>query len=808
MALKRRLQTLVRVRWRSLLFRKRRQLLAVVGTITILLWIRTLLSQGPDENNLVLVLRDAEVDAPAAAQRVFTESPSSAERERQNRSALFVRLLGNKVKHSVRIAGGEVIDCMLPRRLRLSYDSNHFAFYKMPPLKCSGKRMFFVRGGKFVLNTSVVRHPRRLESCLFYDVKNYDDDFYFYGKPVAKSVWPFQDVAVGHDFVRIQCTLKDKGAEKNAGGSTRHKAKPRTSRNSWLSSIFGWKREQQSSDLYEDPGKMQEEEYDKSLEKVMENLYDEDDDTVVGDEYEQSYPNLNSVTLEYDQFSVQVTPKPEVFQRISTILAENSKQRPRKDQQLRPNVLMLGLGSVSHLTFRRLLPQTYHFLKADLGSLVLENYNVVGELMKEELIPLLTGKREEDLPDVQTWKYNAEPMNAYPFIWKEFEQQGYATLFAEDEPLRSLFNTGFYGFDPAPTDHYMRPFWQAVSGSEVGRNSPRFCTGDSANHRYTLQYLEEFFHAYRNVSKFAFALFRELSYTSINPVQYLDSDLVELLRGLKGSRLLEDTVVMVFSDRGLNDYLLKSTVLAKMEERMPMMSLSFPESFQLRHPGAFANLTRNAHRLTTPFDVHETLTDLLYPSRLTYRPPEENATAVMSLFEDIRINRTCHETGIPGHWCTCMSRIVLGPSEPLVKRAAQALLRHVNARADTLRDRCAPLELQYVHLAHLVLPTWKVLTYTHAHGKILKWQEFNSAFDLRVAELYIQVKTGPCGVMYEGTVLFDFRDHRHHRVDVVKEDVKGLGVRRFHHSCLSEDEAAVLIKGPWSVMKQFCCCRS
>ena len=44
---------------------------------------------------------------------------------------------------------------------------------------------------------------------------------------------------------------------------------------------------------------------------------------------------------------------------------------------------------------------------------------------------------------------------------------------------------------------------------------------------------------------------------------------------------------------------------------MPLMSFLFPLSFKMKYPTAFANLQKNAGKLTTAVDIHATLKDVL-----------------------------------------------------------------------------------------------------------------------------------------------------------------------------------------------------
>ena len=56
---------------------------------------------------------------------------------------------------------------------------------------------------------------------------------------------------------------------------------------------------------------------------------------------------------------------------------------------------------------------------------------------------------------------------------------------------------------------------------------------------------------------------------------------------------------------------IRNTFQGKLEERMPLLSLLFPESFQRKYPQAYSNIKRNAARLTTALDIHATLKDIL-----------------------------------------------------------------------------------------------------------------------------------------------------------------------------------------------------
>ena len=60
------------------------------------------------------------------------------------------------------------------------------------------------------------------------------------------------------------------------------------------------------------------------------------------------------------------------------------------------NVLMFGFDSVSRMSFIRQLPKSYEYMLKQ-GFIVLKGYNIVGDGTPQNLLPILTGKKETEL---------------------------------------------------------------------------------------------------------------------------------------------------------------------------------------------------------------------------------------------------------------------------------------------------------------------------------------------------------------------------------------------------------------------------
>ena len=298
-------------------------------------------------------------------------------------------------------------------------------------------------------------------------------------------------------------------------------------------------------------------------------------------------------------------------------------------------------------------------------------------------------------------------------------------MFAEDEPSIGVFNLRLNGFNEQPTDHYMRPFWQALWDSELRTSSPKFCTGDSPNHMFLLNYTKSFFDNYRNVSKFGFVFGSELTHWNNNPGEYMDTDLVDLIRYLRTEGHLKNTLLILFGDHGARYSVARKTVQGKLEERLPMMSFSFPDWFKEKHPHLLKNLRENSDRLTTPFDIHETIKHVLHISRSQteyekdYNVSKGIKPRGISLLHPVPRDRTCAMADIQLHWCTCLKQEEVHSSDVHVQKSVAAVIAMINKETELVKDQCARLMLKRVHSAFLLIPNEQVFITRVFNRKIM-----------------------------------------------------------------------------------------
>ncbi|VDO48407.1 unnamed protein product [Schistosoma margrebowiei] len=145
-----------------------------------------------------------------------------------------------------------------------------------------------------------------------------------------------------------------------------------------------------------------------------------------------------------------------------------------KQNKLMFNILLLGIDSISRLSAYRYLTKTIQFLQSiNESSIIMNLYNVIGDGTTVNLLGLLTGQLESELPESRKSHMNINKNNLllnkfnnytildnYPWIWKEYTDYGnYVTHYIEDTPKWGTFQHRLCGFGSvnSPTTSYGRP---------------------------------------------------------------------------------------------------------------------------------------------------------------------------------------------------------------------------------------------------------------------------------------------------------------------------------------------------------------
>lgn len=369
------------------------------------------------------------------------------------------------------------------------------------------------------------------------------------------------------------------------------------------------------------------------------------------------------------------------------------------------NVLIIGLDSVSRLNLHRQLPYTIKYLRK-LGIVELLGYNKVGDNTFPNVIPILTGYNEDELKNI-CWPNDTVKFDKCPFIWKRFKEKNYKTVYAEDAAWMGIFNYMKRGFREQPTDYYWS-FFNRLAEELIGNESEgnvKRCVGSRRVYVTMLDYLKKFIASMANYNQPYFGFFWEVSLTHdfLNAAQMADEEFEQFFKHLNQTGELNRTVVFFLSDHGIRWGGIRSTFQGRMEERLPFLTLLLPEWFRNTYHTAFLNLQKNVRRLTTPFDFHETLVDLLNPFALTTEKLNARTTSSRgySLFSKIPESRTCEDAAISSHWCTCQQSTPIDINHAVVTEVAEFAVNYMNTLLEGYAD-CSNLTLNAVYNARII----------------------------------------------------------------------------------------------------------
>ncbi|KAF4532244.1 hypothetical protein B566_EDAN004330 [Ephemera danica] len=390
----------------------------------------------------------------------------------------------------------------------------------------------------------------------------------------------------------------------------------------------------------------------------------------------------------------------------------------------------------------RHLPKTLSLLTSPpLNSIPLLGYNKVADNTFPNLMPVLMGSSVDEVgeacewPEKDNWNNN---FDTCPLIWNDYAISGFRTMYAEECPHLSTFNFQKGGFGDQPTDYYLRPLLQAAA-DEIGHtraDNCLLCMGTKSSVDLLLQYTTQFLHRFSSTLRhFAFVWATSLTHDGLNMAGLADKPFHDTIRRTLDHGDLDNTALFFISDHGVRTGEFRLTPQGRMEERLPFLSVSLPAWFRARYATAVRNLETNARaRLTTPFDVHETLRDLLTPAKLI--SDDAIKSRMLKLQTSKSKERTCDDAGIPRHWCTCLSYQPLPLDDPGLQEAAQALVLHINTRFLAAHKQCRKLSLAKIVEARLGVP-----------GK-----NDNMTVKAGIKDYALTIQTTPGDALFEGAV--------------------------------------------------------
>ncbi|XP_054711269.1 uncharacterized protein LOC129220863 [Uloborus diversus] len=434
------------------------------------------------------------------------------------------------------------------------------------------------------------------------------------------------------------------------------------------------------------------------------------------------------------------------YAEFHSFIHDHSKVEDRCKKHKNPDysVMVIGLDALSRMNMHRQLTKTYRYLIENMKAIEMYGFNKVGDNTFPNLVPLLLGYDERELPEV-CWKSNHDPLDNCTFLWKRFASAGYRTFYAEDTPHISTFNYVKTGFHRRPTDYYMRPFILAYE-DELGRNKRlncHLCVGSVSETEAILHWNQQFAEHFKDRAYFSFSWINSLTHDFLNMGSSGDHMYEGFFRTLHQGGYLDRTIVIVMGDHGMRWGEIRKTYIGRLEERLPILLIALPEKFKREHPTETRALLLNSHRLVTPFDLHATLVNILHlqpdwsfsnPDNVSVELSNNFTSRAQSLFQPVPKDRSCDDAFIEEHWCTCETSLPMDIDNEDVKEIAEFLVISINRLLSPVSSSCARLKLKKISDARLWQPASE--------------HEGHTAED---SVYTVVVQTAPSDAIFEGT---------------------------------------------------------
>jgi hypothetical protein len=504
-------------------------------------------------------------------------------------------------------------------------------------------------------------------------------------------------------------------------------------------------------------------------------------------------PMLNGSALVSDAFKVSCkSAKGHKYANVHACIAPTTNRVPFENASAtdRYNVLVFGFDSISRQTFMRLLPKTHKYFTEVLGGSLLEGYNIVGDGTTQALMPILTGKRETEIPEVRRGKRGAKYVDQIlEFIWKRYERKNYVTQWGEDLANIGTFNYRLLGFKDQPVNHYMRPFYLAAM--PIYGHFNRYCLGSRTRHTVYIDWLKEGLESNKGRNFFTFGFFSEYSHSNNNPIVLADDDNVAFFEYLRNNKYLDKTFLIIMSDHGARFGSIRMTEQGKLEERMPYFGVYVPDIFKTTYPEKYANLLTNTKRLVIPSDIHETFLDIIGETSSS----TGKSRKVYSLFSSIPEDRTCKDAEIEPHWCACLKLEATSLSDHDIIISVQKIISHINDLLRNFMTLCHQLSLSKIIKSFSFKTNDQILKFKRSLDKDGRIPDLSDKLFNALVHYQITFETVPGNAIFEGTVLMNRKSGE---IEASEKDISRLN--RYY-------DDAKCIEGSQPSLRPYCFCK-
>uniref|UniRef100_A0A0N5A724 Rhoptry neck protein 2 n=1 Tax=Parastrongyloides trichosuri TaxID=131310 RepID=A0A0N5A724_PARTI len=387
-------------------------------------------------------------------------------------------------------------------------------------------------------------------------------------------------------------------------------------------------------------------------------------------------PIESHIQIDMDQFvitCIEIGDKDKeiIFEEPYTSLSGVKKKFKKSisASEYSPSITVLAIDSVSRNQFFRHMYKTLNFMSEN-NFHVLQGYTKIGDNSAVNMMATFSGltydaearwmtnKVSENISLGRTMLSDKLKKHKERFIWHLMENKKCITQY-NDEISNSGYGifsyNPFQGFDEPPANYYFRPYYEYLYQHTFGEE----CLNGNHLLKPFLDIWERFSNTFADKCHFSFNFITKFTHDSSNALELFDDPLHVALQRFKVKGVFNNTVIIIMGDHGQRVATIQKTYYGRVEERMPLMAIYLPPSFKNKFKKAEENIRYNKNRLTSNFDIYETLLDIVNITRLEVMEQQTySKERGLSLFRNrISINRTCYESKIPENFCVCQQNI-------------------------------------------------------------------------------------------------------------------------------------------------------
>ncbi|KAH8333174.1 hypothetical protein KR074_010263, partial [Drosophila pseudoananassae] len=421
---------------------------------------------------------------------------------------------------------------------------------------------------------------------------------------------------------------------------------------------------------------------------------------------------------------------------------------PKHENDDKMSVLILGIDSLSQMVFLRNFPFLTGLLSY-LPNTALWGYSRVGLGAYENVMALLSGRSIDELdpdwptPEDETKSPSDVEARGPHFLWEKFKAAGYRTAYGEDTAQSFASRTERWRFAREFPEYNLHPIMLEMdryTRYSIDVREMIHCTAGREFGGVLRDFITSLVPHFKQSPFFSFFWESQGVEEYYQYSRTLDVAYLMLLKRLEEENILNKTLVLLVSGHGLRKGNYRMSYQGMQEESQPLLVAIYPEWLKAKYPRAISNLETNSRRLVTPYDLHETLEDVLHldqlkDSNLQKRMRDleskdgKNMPRGISLFLPIPDARTCDMAEIPSLFCFCRDLTEVPTDDGLVLRCSRFLVKSINEMLKPY-PMCQQLRLHMVLVAYFV--------------------DFGE--ESFIYELRLRVKTMPGEGVFEGTV--------------------------------------------------------